>query len=165
MGLFDTVNEGKSFFEAGTYLATVANVEIVPPSENPRFEEYGPSLKWTFNLSPNLSDPADLILDQDGETAASLWQFSSTKMSPKAKARIWAEAFIGRKLEDGEDVELKDILDRSAIVTLVEEPNAEGKMRAKIAGAKPYDPKAARPQYRTAAKRVAAVESDDGLPF
>lgn len=164
MGLFETVSAGKSFFGPGNYLATLVKLE---PAEQ-KNEAWGPQIQWTFHLAPaEERDPEAVIVMEDGETPASFWQFSSTKMTPKAKGRQWAEAFLGRALNDGEDLDPSQIVGKVCLVTLVEEKSeTDGKVRAKIAGIQSYDPSkpAARPNVRT---RQSAPQSraDDDLPF
>lgn len=163
--LFEAANAGKAFFDNGSYIATVTNLS---PAEGGN-EEYGPSIQWKFNLAPaEFNDPEAVVLQEDGETPAELWQFSSTKMSPKAKGRVWAEAFIGRGLAEGEVLSKSMLIGQRAVILLAEVTNKAGKKVSSIASIKPYDPDEVqrKPNVRV---RAAAQEpkdrADAELPF
>lgn len=152
MGLFQPASEGKAFFDAGRYIATLVDVKFKPKEEslNP---DFGDQLQWFFEMTTE-DEPDGVIVQDDGETPSQLFQFSSTLMTPKAKARQWVEAFLGRKLNVGEEVGLKDIQGKRAIVVLVDKPSKDGtKVFSNIVSAEPYDPAVERkkPSVRTRA--------------
>ena len=93
--IFDTVSnvEGKQF-EPGRYQLKVVRLEAATG-------QFGPQIKWIMNVSEKSDDGWALHYDNDGQPYE--WhQYTSTKLSPKTKGRKWAQAFLGRDLEDGE---------------------------------------------------------------
>lgn len=163
MSLFDTVNEGKTFFDPGTYVATLLKLE------GTEHKEYGPGIKWIMALSPDLGEPDDYVVKDDGETVAEFWDQTSRSMTPKAFARRNAEAFLNRVLEADEQLEADDLIGKTATITIADKKGTDGKMYSKVAAISPYKGKPAPVRTRTRAAPKVEVEdieeSEDGLPF
>lgn len=91
--LLDDVPSGGSNIEPGVYLVKLARIERAPDGQ------FGKRIAWIFNLAD--SKARTPIFDADG----SLLEFrhtTSAKLGPKAKAREFAEALLGRELVIGE---------------------------------------------------------------
>ncbi len=164
--MFEAASEGGVFWENGDYVATLQKLE---PGQVGKF---GPTIKWTFFMAPDLNEPDSVVVQEDGETPAELWQFTSTKMTPQSTARPWVEAFMGRPLEEGEQVRPGELVGKRIIASIINEPSkTDGKLRAKIKVARPYNPDKikSRPAIRTRAQSAAVKteeeELDNGLPF
>lgn len=94
--MFDNPNQGFEAVEAGRYVVKCVRLEAV------NHAEYGPGIKWVFNLANPLTDPPTPIYQADG-TLYELWQTTSTKVTPRSKARPWLETLLGRPIVDGQD--------------------------------------------------------------
>lgn len=79
----------------GVYEALLMHVEIMDPTEKSISDK--PWMKWTFTLFQGSEEEIEL-------TAA-----SSTAITPKAKARPWVEAVLGRKLANHEEIDTDDL--------------------------------------------------------
>ncbi len=92
---FDKPSQGGSILECedGRYLVKVKSLDDTESAE------YGPGIKWTLNVA---TTDKQMLKDERGFDAE-LWQFSSTKLTPRAKARKWTEAFLGREIDDDSD--------------------------------------------------------------
>ncbi len=92
---FDKPSAGGSVFETedGRYLLKVADLEDTESGE------YGPGIKWVLNVA---TMDRQMIKDERGFDAQ-FWQFSSAKLTPRAKGRKWVEAFLGRELDETND--------------------------------------------------------------
>jgi len=120
--------------EPGQYVLTVISIE---PAEggNPAF---GPSVKWTFTVA-NPSTPNDLMVNDDGEPY-DFWGHTSVKMSPKARARQWTEALVGRQLEEGERINPSTLIGQRMQALVIHEAGEDGIVRAKVSREMPPKP-------------------------
>lgn len=120
--------------EDGTYVLQLKALEDTPDNG------FGPGNKWIFHLWEKQTREA--VTNEDG-TAYEFYQFSSSKMTPRAKARGWFEALIGRPIQDGED---PDAIVSAAIgkyaEALIASEIEDGKLRTKIVTMKPMQAKA-----------------------
>lgn len=93
---FQKPSAGGSVFECedGRYLLRVDSLEDMPDGE------FGPGIKWVLNVAD--ATTKEFLLDDRG-FKAELWQFSSAKLTPRAKGRKWVEAFLGRPLDEEND--------------------------------------------------------------
>jgi hypothetical protein len=93
----------------GVYSVRVTAVEEMVGRDGSAF------IRWTFEV---VNDP------EYGGTA--LTAVSSLRLTPKSKTRQFCEALLGRRLERGEEVELDDLVGRTALanVTSVERNGA-----------------------------------------
>ena len=111
---FQKPSAGGSVFECedGRYLLRVDSLEDMPDGE------FGPGIKWVLNVAD--ATTKEFLLDERG-FKAELWQFSSAKLTPRAKGRKWVEAFLGRTLDeendDGDQI-MADLLGKWAIAIL-----------------------------------------------
>jgi hypothetical protein len=124
MAKFDEVRDIDAPLEEGTYILTV--VDIADGEAN----QFGDSLKWIFHVA-NPASPEEPILGTDGKPYE-YWQFSSPKMTPRAKARRWVEALLGRPLDAGTRPNPTALLGRRMVATVVHEEDDEGNLRARI---------------------------------
>jgi hypothetical protein len=138
-----TASRGGVEIDDGTYPATVLGIEETDPTPNSPSDK--PWLKWTFAVDDGSAEGVEM-------TAA-----SSTRFGPKSKARLWAEALLGRKLETGEQLDTDQLLPRDCIIVV----RRDEKDFAKITDVLPVPkPKTGKP----AIKAVASVEeSDEGV--
>jgi hypothetical protein len=90
-----TVGSGGVDVADGVYEALCLHVDPQEPTEKSPNQK--PWLKWTFTLY-------DGSPEGQGITAA-----SSMALGPKAKARPWVEALLGRRLEPREEVDTDDL--------------------------------------------------------
>ncbi|MFN8525143.1 MAG: hypothetical protein U0821_18765 [Chloroflexota bacterium] len=98
--------ESAPIIEPGFYLLTLEKLEEAAPSQ---FSQDGaPQVKWFFTVSQD-GDPSAKVLMQNGEPYE-LYQWSSTSMNKRSKARPWAEALLGRPLVVGEELKMETIM-------------------------------------------------------
>lgn len=108
--------------EPGKYIVTCINIEDAPD------KGFGPGVKWVFRLEDfNTGE----VWDSD------LWQFTSIKMGPKAKARPIIEGLLGRALEVHEVPNADHLIGRKMIAMVIHEPRDDGSLRAVVTSCKP----------------------------
>lgn len=94
--MFENPTQGFEAVEAGRYVVKVVRLEST------HHVEYGDGIKWVFHLANPLTDPPTPLYQADG-TLYELWQTTSTKVTPRSKARPWLETLLGRPIVDGQD--------------------------------------------------------------
>ena len=104
-----------SQLEPGRYLFKVSRLE------DGNEGEYGPSIKWVFNVADMESKQA--ILDGNTGEPYEFWAYSSTKMGKTAKqvakARAWTEALLNRNVEgESGDALAKEVIGKMAVAIL-----------------------------------------------
>src|ERR1700752_1693404 len=109
-----TASAGGIEIEDGEYTAEFLSVEETPPTPNSPSNQ--PFLKWTFHV-------------YDSDDGQPMTQATSMKFGPKANARIWTEALMGRPLVDGEDVEINDLAPKQCRVLIEHPPESNGYAR------------------------------------
>lgn len=143
---FEKPSAGGSVFEVedGRYLLKVADLEDTEAGE------FGPGIKWVLNVA---TMDRQMIKDDRGFDA-SFWQFSSAKLTPRAKGRKWVEAFLGRELDETADdgpALMKELKGKWAIGLLAH----NDKDRVAIVTVSPLKSTAAAPTQATATKAPA----------
>ena len=122
--MFDTAsNTDGTTLDAGMYILTVASIE---PAEDNGF---GPSVLWRFQVS-EMASPTDFKLTDNGDEFL-FWHWTSTKMTPRARARHWVEALMGRPLGEGERIDPDALVGRRMQAMVIHEEK-EGQVRAKV---------------------------------
>lgn len=109
-----TASTGGIEIEDGEYTAEFLSVEETPPTPNSPSNQ--PFLKWTFQV-------------YDSDEGQPMTQATSMKFGPKANARLWTEALMGRPLTDGEDVEINDLAPKQCRVLIEHPPESNGYAR------------------------------------
>lgn len=99
--LFNPATNGGDFIivQPGVYTVEFSDIKL---TSHP---EYGPGYNWRFLI--DTEKHPDAVTDE-GEPLM-LSGLSGTKMSKKAKARLWIEALLGRELAEGEAPSEDDI--------------------------------------------------------
>src|SRR5262245_29839433 len=117
--------------EPGKYIVTCVDIVDAPD------KGFGPGLKWVFKLID--PDSGTTIQSRDGGDFE-LWQFTSVKLSPKARARPFVEALLGRPLdvENREAPDTRHLINRSMIAMVVHERRDDGSDMARVTSCKPY---------------------------
>lgn len=130
--------------EPGKYIVRCIDIEDAPD------KGFGPGVKWIFELTDAHTGE---VWQND------LWQFTSIKMGPKAKARPIIEALLGRPLEVREQPDARDLINRKMIAMVIHEPKEDGSQKAVVTSCKPFAeqpavqaPQQARQQPRPAAQ-------------
>lgn len=136
--MFDTAsNTDGTVLEAGQYVLTVESTEQAEDNG------FGPSVLWRFRVS-DPTTPEEFRLDDSGEPYL-FWHWTSTKMTPRARARHWIEALLGRPIGDGERIDPSTLVGKRMTALVIHEEK-EGQIRAKISmevRPKPYGQPAA----------------------
>lgn len=147
----------------GRYTMHLTRLEKAPPSDfNP---EAGPRIKWVFGL-----------YDQQGERFRfngedyEFFRTTSTKNSPRAFARQYTEALLGRRLNDGEVPPLRTLVGRkmSGLISYGPSDVDPTKEVLKLSSLRPVaDQAAPEPQQPAAPKpapgQIAADASDEDI--
>lgn len=121
--------------EPGAYIATCIEILDAPD------KGFGPGVKWVFHLM----DPhSGVTLHNADDEPEECWQFTSVKMSPKARARPFVEALLGRPVNvDGREVpDIRQLIGRSMFTILIHEPRDDGSQTVRLTSCKPYAPPA-----------------------
>jgi hypothetical protein len=88
----------------GVYPATLLEIRVEDPTVNsPNQSQW---LKWIFVVQDGSGDPPEMAAP------------SSYSFSPKSKARGWVEALLGRKLEQGEEIDTDTLCPMDCQVTI-----------------------------------------------
>jgi hypothetical protein len=130
------------------YIAVCVGIEDAPD------KGFGPGVKWQFQLinpQTNLN-----VADSQGRDFI-LWQFTSTKMGPKSRARPIIEALLGRELVNGEVPDSRHLFNKGMVCLVAHEKNEAGIVQAKVTSCAPYNP------ARDAAKAPAAPAPAPGF--
>lgn len=127
--MFAPATVGGGFLpEEGKYTVECVRIEEAPDNG------YGPGIRWVLALYKNGQRVA--LGDQaDGE----FWQTTGMSMGPAARARQYAEAFLGRQLETGERVNPNDLLGKRLMGMVIHEASKSDatRMVAKLVSVKP----------------------------
>lgn len=83
--------------------------------------QYGEQIKWVWLISPT-NDPDSYICKNDGNERE-IWQFTKPSLARGSRARVWAEALIGRELKLGEEPDDNDLIRRRMVALLVHKAN------------------------------------------
>ncbi len=144
----------------GRYTLHLVGLEKAPPST---FKpEDGPRVKWIFHLYAELVDNmergAQFYFDNK---PYEFWRTTSTKNSPRAFARKFAEALSGRKLEDKEIPRLHALLDAkmSAMIGYDDDPDDPSRKLLSMTGLRHVSPPA------TAAAPTADPKATNGIAW
>ena len=158
---------GTPFVEAGPCVLKLIALEDGDPGA------YGDTIKWIFTVAV----AGEVLLDDDGDPHE-FWQWSSTKMSPRAKAPKWLGALLGRKIVFDEDEDgwqpttelVEEAIGKTANGMIVEEVGDSGETFTKL----PEDgmtaikaKKRARPKAKKEEEEPEEADGDDeeDLPF
>lgn len=125
----------------GRYTLHLVGLEKAPAST---FKpEDGPRVKWVFHLYAELVENLErgAQFHFDGKPYE-FWRTTSTKNSPRAYARKFAEALGGRKLEDREIPKLGSLLDAkmSAMIGYDDDPEDPSRKILSMTGLKHVSP-------------------------
>lgn len=145
---------GTPIVEDGTYPGNLIALEDkqVPDRDNP--EDTMTLRIWTFGLD---------ALDSDGNPAE-VEGISSTALGPRSKAYKWIAALLGRKLENGEQITRKMLLNQPCLVAVAANDNGYSKVTDVLP---PQKVKAALdegPLFPDSPPRRLAKLAADGLP-
>jgi hypothetical protein len=145
-----TASRGGVNIDDGTYGATVLGIEEASPTPNSPAGDK-PWLKWTFSVDDGSTEGVEM-------TAA-----SSLKFGPKSKARLWAEALLGRKLDTGEEFDTDSLLPRDCIVVIRRDEKDFAKITDVLPLPKEKPAKATKAALTSAA--TASHNDEDGIPL
>lgn len=104
-----TATSGGIDIEDGVYPATLMGLEEQAATQGK--EDWGPQLKWTFQV-------------YDSEDGQEIPAWSSMRFGPKAKARKWLQAILGRQFQDGEEIEVDTVCPVDCQVIIKKEPES-----------------------------------------
>lgn len=108
--------------DEGKYTVECTAIEEAPDNG------YGPGVRWVLAL-----------YEGDRQATSDFWQTTSPSMGPKARARQYVEAFLGRPLEEGERVNPNDLIGKRCSGMVIHEPSKTkaDQMVAKLVSVKP----------------------------
>jgi len=108
--------------DEGKYTVECTAIEEAPDNG------YGPGVRWVLAL-----------YEGDRQVTSDYWQTTSPNMGPKARARQYVEAFLGRPLEEGERVNPNDLIGKRCSGMVIHEPSKTkaDQMVAKLVSVKP----------------------------
>ncbi len=137
--------------DEGKYTVECSAIEEAPDNG------YGPGVRWVLAL-----------YEGDRQATSDFWQTTSPNMGPKARARQYVEAFLGRPLEEGERINPNDLIGKRCTGMVIHEPSKTkaDEMVAKLVSVKPLAgaPAKAKPAPAvTKAKPAPAVTKADAL--
>lgn len=115
--------------EPGRYIAQCVGIEDAPD------KGFGPGVKWIFKL---LDPQSGITIQSSRGGDYELWQFTSTKMGPKARARPIIEALYGRPLEKGEVPDARLMLGKSMTTVVIYDKKDDGSDKAVVTSCRPF---------------------------
>lgn len=125
-----------------------------------RYEEdegiHGEMIKWFFDCQDE---------DYEGRTISGI---SSTAFNPMSKMYAWVQALMGRPIEDGEEIDLDDLIGREVMIDVDHKLTERGTFE-RIAGLRPVRKKAKKnkpePEPSEAVEEEDDDEEFDDIPF
>lgn len=117
--------------QPGRYIIKCVAIEDAPD------KGFGPGVKWVFKL---IDPQSGVTIQSRNGGDYELWQFTSTKMSPRSKARPIIEALLARPL-DTERREVPDarlLVGRSMLGMVIYEKRDDGSDKAVVSTLQPY---------------------------
>jgi len=127
--MFATATNQSGFLpDEGKYTVECNAIEEAPDNG------YGVGVRWILSLYEGDRQ----VLMGNGEPL-SFWQTTSPSMGPKARARQYVEAFLGRALEEGERINPNDLIGKRCSGMVIHEPSKTkaDQMVAKLVSVKP----------------------------
>jgi hypothetical protein len=117
-----------------------------------RYEEdegiHGAMVKWFFDLQDE---------DYQGRSISGI---SSTAFNPMSKMWAWVQALLGRPIEDGEEIDLDDLIGREVMIDVDHKQTERGTFE-KIAGLRPVRRKKKRPEPEPVEEEDEEEEDED----
>lgn len=131
--------------DEGKYTVECLRIEEAPDNG------FGVGVRWVLALYEG-----DQRVKNDGGYDYEFWQTTSPNMGPKARARQYVEAFLGRPLEEGERINPNDLpgLRCTGMVIHEESKTKVGVMNAKLVSVKPLANAAPKPKTAPAPATV-----------
>jgi len=158
MPVFDGASDQPEYTppEVGRYIATLKELKDAPD------RGWGIGAQWVFTLAELMSGVT--LVDADGKDEE-LWQFTSTKMSPKARARPFVEALLGRPLDiaNREAPDPRLLVGKSMLCVLIHEKADDGSVRARLTSCTPYVPSTTTPVAAPPRQAAPPSPTEDAL--
>lgn len=142
-----TANAGGPQVENGVYDGTCLDIEQRAATANS--PNRNPFLMWTFHV-------------YDTEEGQEMKQSTSSNFSPRANARQWAEALLGRKIDDGEEIDTDTLCPKDCQVVVKRD---EDRGFARIVNVLPPKKRPIATLKKAAAARDGVVMDDNAIPF
>jgi hypothetical protein len=122
----------------GRYIVQCVDIQDAPD------KGFGPGVKWVFKL---IDPQSGVTIQSRNGGDYELWQFTSTKMGPKARARPIIEALLGRPLDVArkETPDSRLLIGRSMIAIVIYEKKEDGTDKAVVSTCQPYTETGAAP--------------------
>jgi hypothetical protein len=145
---------------AGVYRMKLKDMEEreQPSYDDPTVTET--RVQWTFEIEDVVSgdDKCEDFIGQE------FWAWTSKTMGRKAKMREWAEALVGRPIDDDEELDpSQDLLGRRVVATVVAYIKMNGQPGTKLGSVAPY--RARRQTEAVTAEAISGKPEKDDLPF
>ena len=155
-------NEDSAIVPEGRYTLHLVGLEKAPPSTFA--PEDGPRVKWVFHLyaESGIENMARGEQFHFNNEPYEFWRTTSTKNSPRAYARKYAEALSGRKLEEKEVPKLSGLLDArmSAMITYEDDENDSSRKVLKMSGLKHVESPSKATAQKSAPPKAAPAADD-----
>jgi hypothetical protein len=156
--MFNDPTDTVGGLEDGKYIAKIVGLDETPPS--PQHPEWGAGIKWRMHVA-DAATPTSPKFDQDGQPFE-FWQFTSAKLTPRARARGWVEAFLNRQLtpEDKGAALAEELVGKKAIIMVGPKRRDDGTIQyGAVLSVSPYVEAKKAP-----AKSAAVAVLEDDLP-
>jgi hypothetical protein len=140
-------------YEPGVYRARLQKVD---EEESQFTDEKTGEQKWQYIWTFEL-------LDQ-GYEGNTLTGWSSTNFGPRAKARAWAEALIGRQIQSGENISGDDLVGKECDLMITLKTGDRGTF-AKVESVNPVRKKKGKAEKPAKESTEANEEDFEDIPF
>ena len=140
--------------DEGKYTVECLRIEEAPDNG------FGVGVRWVLALY----DGSERVKN-DGGYDYEFWQTTSPNMGPKARARQYVEAFLGRPLEEGERINPNDLPGKKLVGMIIHEDSKTkvGVQNAKLVSVKPIAAAAPKQSPRPSPTQVSADASDEDI--
>lgn len=119
----------------GFYVARLKAMEKQEARPSQFHDEPQETVKWVFTIEQVIDSNDD---DAENKVGEELWGFTSISMGRKAKMRHWAEALLGRELEEDDALAADDLIGKRAKVMVEPHTKQDGTKTTKIGSLQPY---------------------------
>ena len=161
--MFDNPRDADGgFLEDGKYIVKVARLEQTPASQ--AHPEWGAGIKWYFHVA-DAATPGQPKYGPEGDLFE-LWQFTSAKLTPRARARGWVEALLNRQLtpQDTGEAISREVVGKKAVIMIGPKRRDDGTIQyGAILSMSPYT-EPAKTGAKAPARSAAVAVLEDDLP-
>lgn len=125
-----------SAIPVGLYVVRLKAMEEQEPQASQFSDEPKASVKWIFTIEQVID--ANDEDEAEAKVGEEVWVFSSITMGKKAKMRAFAEALLGRAIDEKESITDEMLIGKRAKASIIPHTKTDGSETTKIGSLVPY---------------------------